>query len=209
MGLGYGLRFKSQIGHFQVDYAINAFQQRTIYFGLCNVASWDFQAEHATELWCLPISAGLFPISTVVYHSLLFVNSEATEAPLFRSGLRVSTLQITLNIPRLYLWEKLSKYTLFFLQYMVVEIFFLFFFVTSDIILWFIIVQCLHHNRERSVHLQMNERGKQALQSSWEMKLWFRNSWSSMGENTRSFWTNTFFTHDWNQKGQNQKAKYS
>ncbi|KAG4981108.1 hypothetical protein JHK84_034691 [Glycine max] len=39
IGLGYGLRFKSQFGHFQVDYAINAFQQRTLYFGLSNLAS--------------------------------------------------------------------------------------------------------------------------------------------------------------------------
>ncbi|POO01375.1 Bacterial surface antigen (D15) [Trema orientale] len=38
-GLGYGLRFKSQFGHFQIDYAINAFQQRTVYFGLSNLAS--------------------------------------------------------------------------------------------------------------------------------------------------------------------------
>ncbi|KAK9279192.1 hypothetical protein L1049_012870 [Liquidambar formosana] len=39
VGLGYGLRFKSQLGHFQVDYAINAFQQRTVYFGISNFAS--------------------------------------------------------------------------------------------------------------------------------------------------------------------------
>ncbi|KAF4351157.1 hypothetical protein F8388_020568 [Cannabis sativa] len=38
-GLGYGLRFKSQFGHFQVDYAINALQQKTVYFGLSNLAS--------------------------------------------------------------------------------------------------------------------------------------------------------------------------
>lgn len=41
VGLGYGLRFKSQFGHFQVDYAVNAFQQKTLYFGLSNLASWD------------------------------------------------------------------------------------------------------------------------------------------------------------------------
>ncbi|CAI9105790.1 OLC1v1004803C2 [Oldenlandia corymbosa var. corymbosa] len=29
MGLGYGLRFKSPVGHLQVDYAVNALQQRT------------------------------------------------------------------------------------------------------------------------------------------------------------------------------------
>ncbi|KAL5151983.1 Outer envelope protein 80, chloroplastic [Glycine soja] len=39
IGLGYGLRFKSQFGHFQVDYAVNAYQQRTLYFGLSNLAS--------------------------------------------------------------------------------------------------------------------------------------------------------------------------
>lgn len=40
VGLGYGLRFKSQFGHFVVDYAINAFQQKTVYFGISNLASW-------------------------------------------------------------------------------------------------------------------------------------------------------------------------
>ncbi|KAJ7948074.1 outer envelope protein 80, chloroplastic [Quillaja saponaria] len=39
IGIGYGLRFKSQFGQFQVDYAINAFHQRTVYFGISNVAS--------------------------------------------------------------------------------------------------------------------------------------------------------------------------
>lgn len=39
IGLGYGLRFKSQFGHFQVDYAINGFHQRTVYFGISNLAS--------------------------------------------------------------------------------------------------------------------------------------------------------------------------
>ncbi|XP_059625130.1 outer envelope protein 39, chloroplastic isoform X2 [Cornus florida] len=38
VGLGYGLRFKSQLGRLQVDYAINAFQQRTLYFGFSNLA---------------------------------------------------------------------------------------------------------------------------------------------------------------------------
>lgn len=41
VGLGYGLRFKSQVGHFQIDYAVNAFMQRTLYFGLSNLASWQ------------------------------------------------------------------------------------------------------------------------------------------------------------------------
>lgn len=39
VGLGYGLRFKSQFGHFQVDYAINAFKQSTLSFGLSNLVS--------------------------------------------------------------------------------------------------------------------------------------------------------------------------
>ncbi|CAA2986005.1 outer envelope 80, chloroplastic [Olea europaea subsp. europaea] len=39
IGFGYGLRFKSQLGHFQVDYAVNAFQQRILYFGFSNLAS--------------------------------------------------------------------------------------------------------------------------------------------------------------------------
>lgn len=39
IGFGYGLRFKSQLGHFQVDYAVNAFQQRTVYFGFSNLPS--------------------------------------------------------------------------------------------------------------------------------------------------------------------------
>ncbi|XP_022729097.1 outer envelope protein 80, chloroplastic-like isoform X2 [Durio zibethinus] len=39
VGLGYGLRFKSPLGHFQFDYAINAFQQKTLYFGITNLAS--------------------------------------------------------------------------------------------------------------------------------------------------------------------------
>ncbi|KAL6562747.1 Outer envelope protein 39, chloroplastic [Orobanche gracilis] len=39
VGLGYGLQFKSQFGHFQVDYAVNAFQRKTFYFGLNNLAS--------------------------------------------------------------------------------------------------------------------------------------------------------------------------
>ena len=38
-GIGYGLRFKSQIGHFQVDYAMNSYQQRTVYFNITNVPS--------------------------------------------------------------------------------------------------------------------------------------------------------------------------
>lgn len=38
VGLGYGLRFKSQLGHLQVDLAINSFLQKTIYFGFTNVS---------------------------------------------------------------------------------------------------------------------------------------------------------------------------
>ncbi|XVF05066.1 hypothetical protein REPUB_Repub05bG0139200 [Reevesia pubescens] len=39
VGLGYGLRFKSQLGLFQVAYAINAFQQKTLYLGISNLSS--------------------------------------------------------------------------------------------------------------------------------------------------------------------------
>lgn len=38
-GFGYGFRFKSPFGHFQVDYVINGFQQKTVYFGITNLAS--------------------------------------------------------------------------------------------------------------------------------------------------------------------------
>ncbi|XP_043692927.1 outer envelope protein 39, chloroplastic isoform X1 [Telopea speciosissima] len=37
VGFGYGLRLKSNFGQFQIDYAINAFQQKTVYFGISNV----------------------------------------------------------------------------------------------------------------------------------------------------------------------------
>lgn len=40
VGVGYGIRVKSPMGHFQVDCALNAFQQKTIYFGFSNVPSW-------------------------------------------------------------------------------------------------------------------------------------------------------------------------
>ncbi|XP_065867875.1 outer envelope protein 39, chloroplastic isoform X1 [Euphorbia lathyris] len=39
MGLGYGFRLKSPMGHLQVDYAINAFHQKTLYFGISNLIS--------------------------------------------------------------------------------------------------------------------------------------------------------------------------
>ncbi|CAN1831923.1 APO protein 3, mitochondrial [Linum perenne] len=37
VGLGYGIRYKSPVGHFQIDYAVNAFHQKTVYFGLSNL----------------------------------------------------------------------------------------------------------------------------------------------------------------------------
>lgn len=40
VGVGYGVRVKFPMGHFQVDYALNDYQQKTIYFGFSNVASW-------------------------------------------------------------------------------------------------------------------------------------------------------------------------
>lgn len=39
IGVGYGVRLNSRMGQFQVDYAINAFCQKTLYFGLSNVVS--------------------------------------------------------------------------------------------------------------------------------------------------------------------------
>lgn len=39
LGLGYGLRIKSRFGHFQLHYAINAFNERSLFFGLPNLAS--------------------------------------------------------------------------------------------------------------------------------------------------------------------------
>jgi outer membrane translocation and assembly module TamA len=34
VGLGYGIRFNSNVGQLRLDYAINAFQRKTIYFGI-------------------------------------------------------------------------------------------------------------------------------------------------------------------------------
>ncbi|WOL15316.1 hypothetical protein Cni_G24097 [Canna indica] len=39
VGLGYGIRFNSHFGQLRVDYAINAFQRKTVYFGINNVGS--------------------------------------------------------------------------------------------------------------------------------------------------------------------------
>ncbi|GAB4824594.1 Outer envelope protein 39, chloroplastic [Ancistrocladus abbreviatus] len=39
IGIGYGIRVKSPWGHFQVDYAFNAYQQKTVYFGVSSVSS--------------------------------------------------------------------------------------------------------------------------------------------------------------------------
>ncbi|KAE9611441.1 hypothetical protein Lal_00011862 [Lupinus albus] len=36
-GIGYGIRFKTQLAQIKVDYAMNAFRQRTFYFGVSNV----------------------------------------------------------------------------------------------------------------------------------------------------------------------------
>lgn len=36
-GIGYGIRLKTQLAQIKVDYAINAFQQRTVYFGISNL----------------------------------------------------------------------------------------------------------------------------------------------------------------------------
>ncbi|PIA54292.1 hypothetical protein AQUCO_00900677v1 [Aquilegia coerulea] len=39
IGLGYGLRLNSRMGQLQVDYAINAYQRKTLYFNVSNVIS--------------------------------------------------------------------------------------------------------------------------------------------------------------------------
>lgn len=39
-GIGYGIRFKTQLAHIKLDYAINAFQQKTVYFGISNLVIW-------------------------------------------------------------------------------------------------------------------------------------------------------------------------
>ncbi|CAL1403761.1 unnamed protein product [Linum trigynum] len=36
-GFGYGLRYKSPIGHLQIDYAMNSFKQKTVFFGVSNL----------------------------------------------------------------------------------------------------------------------------------------------------------------------------
>ncbi|CAI0541612.1 unnamed protein product [Linum tenue] len=36
-GFGYGLRYKSPIGHLQIDYAMNSFKQKTVFFGISNL----------------------------------------------------------------------------------------------------------------------------------------------------------------------------
>lgn len=39
VGFGYGLRFNSHLGQFRVDYAINALQRKTVYFGINSVTT--------------------------------------------------------------------------------------------------------------------------------------------------------------------------
>jgi outer membrane translocation and assembly module TamA len=36
-GIGFGIRFKTKLAQIKVDYAINAFQQRSVYFGINNL----------------------------------------------------------------------------------------------------------------------------------------------------------------------------
>ena len=55
VGLGYSLRMKSRLGHFQVDYAINAFQERTVYFGISNLASWKSQNPEVSDSMLLKV----------------------------------------------------------------------------------------------------------------------------------------------------------
>ena len=37
LGIGYGIRFKTESAQIKVDCAINAFKQRTVYFGINNL----------------------------------------------------------------------------------------------------------------------------------------------------------------------------
>ncbi|KAK8968290.1 hypothetical protein KSP40_PGU016489 [Platanthera guangdongensis] len=39
VGFGYGLRFNSHVGQFRVDYAVNALQRKTVYFGINSVTT--------------------------------------------------------------------------------------------------------------------------------------------------------------------------
>ncbi|KAH0455473.1 hypothetical protein IEQ34_015505 [Dendrobium chrysotoxum] len=39
VGLGYGLRLNSHLGQFRVDYAVNALQRKTVYFGINSLTS--------------------------------------------------------------------------------------------------------------------------------------------------------------------------
>lgn len=39
VGFGYGMRFNSQLGQLRIDYAINAFHRKTVYFGINSVVS--------------------------------------------------------------------------------------------------------------------------------------------------------------------------
>lgn len=39
VGVGYGIRFSSHLGQLRVDYAMNAFRQKTVYFSINNVSS--------------------------------------------------------------------------------------------------------------------------------------------------------------------------
>ena len=38
IGSGYGLRFNSRLGELRIDYAINSFKRKTVYFGINSVS---------------------------------------------------------------------------------------------------------------------------------------------------------------------------
>lgn len=38
VGFGYGIHFNTDLGQIRVDYAMNAFSRKTIYFGISNGA---------------------------------------------------------------------------------------------------------------------------------------------------------------------------
>lgn len=41
-GIGCGIRFKTKLAQIKFDYAINAFHQRSLYFGISNLVLWHY-----------------------------------------------------------------------------------------------------------------------------------------------------------------------
>lgn len=62
-GIGYGVRFKTNSCQINVDYAINAFHQRTVYFGISNLVLW-------TLTW--PNFAKICRLFFILYKSMMY-----------------------------------------------------------------------------------------------------------------------------------------